>query len=181
MFDTSNFNLSSGTSNPLPVVNVSLRGGNKHRATTVDGLTCLWDSGATDSMLKRRQTKHYERNIRSNKVEYSTASGMYCTANGVKVPFCMPKISSRKIINHRFHVDNNKGESGIGYDMIICRDLMVQIGPTADFRCQFLQWDSTTVHMKEPSSLLVQYDITKREMRKVAIYTEEPASTREAT
>ena len=26
-FDTSNFNLYSGTSNPLPVVNISLRGG----------------------------------------------------------------------------------------------------------------------------------------------------------
>ena len=114
MFDTSNFNLSSGTSNPLPVVNVSLRGGNKHRATTVDGLTCLWDSGATDSMLKRRQTKHYERNIRSNKVEYSTASGVYCNTNDVKVSFCMQTFCIRKRINHRVHVENDKGESGIG-------------------------------------------------------------------
>ena len=43
-FDTSSFNLSSGTSNPLPVVTVSLRGGKKHTATTVSGITCFWDS-----------------------------------------------------------------------------------------------------------------------------------------
>ena len=42
-FDNSSFNLSSGTSDPLPVVTVSLRGGKKHIATTVAGLTCLWD------------------------------------------------------------------------------------------------------------------------------------------
>ena len=45
-FDTSSFNLSSGTSDPLPVTTVSLRGGKKHRAMTVDSLIYLWDSRA---------------------------------------------------------------------------------------------------------------------------------------
>ena len=78
-FDTSTLNLSSGTSDPLSVVTVSLLGGKKRRATTVAGMICLWDNRATDSMIKRLHTKHYQRNIRSNKVEYSTAAGMYCT------------------------------------------------------------------------------------------------------
>ena len=52
-FDSS-FILSSGTRDPLPVVTVNLRGCKKHRATTVSGLTCLWDSGATDGMIKRK-------------------------------------------------------------------------------------------------------------------------------
>ena len=38
-FDTSNFHFYSGTSNPLPVVTVSIQGGNKHRATTVADIT----------------------------------------------------------------------------------------------------------------------------------------------
>ena len=58
-FDNSSFNLSSGTSYPLPVVTVSLRLGKKHRATTVAGITCLWDSGATNSMIKILHTNHY--------------------------------------------------------------------------------------------------------------------------
>ena len=72
----------------------------------------------------------------SNKVEYITAAGMYCTTHDIKVPFFMPELSSSKIINHRFHVDNDKEESDIGYDMIIGRDQMVKIGLTADFKRQ---------------------------------------------
>ena len=99
-FDTSSFNLSSGTSDPLPVVTVSLQGGKKHRATTVAGITCLWYSRATDSMIKILHTKNYGRKMRSNKVEYSTAAGVYCTTHDVKVLFCMTELSSSKIINH---------------------------------------------------------------------------------
>ena len=81
MFDHNSFNWSSGTRDPLTVVTVSLRGGKKHRSTTVDGLTFLWDSGATNIMIKIRHTKYYERKIQSNKVEYSTAAGMYFTTH----------------------------------------------------------------------------------------------------
>ena len=59
--------------------------------------------------------------------------------------------------------------------------MMVQLGLTADFKRQFLQWDGTNVHMKEPRNLLGQTDLTKREMREVVIQTVEPAYTREAT
>ena len=51
----------------------------------------------------------------------------------------MPEFSGSKIINHRFHVDKDEGELGIGYDMIIGCDLMVQLGLTADFKRQVLQ------------------------------------------
>ena len=97
-----------------------------------------------------------------NKVEYSTASGVYCTTHDVKVPFCMPEFSSNKIIYHCFHVDNDKRESGIGCDMIIGRDLMVHLGLMANFRRQVLQWDGATVYMKEPSNFLGKSNLTKR-------------------
>ena len=180
-FDTSNFNLSSGNSNPLLVLTVSPQGGKKHRETTVAGLTLLWDSRATDIIIKRRHTKNHERKMRSNKVDYSTASGMYCMTHGVKVPFCMPKFSSSKIINHRFHGNNDKSESGIGYYMVICRDLVVHLGIKAYFKSQVLQWYVTTVHINEPISFLEQSDLTKRNMREVVIQAAEPASTRKST
>ena len=109
--------------------------------------------------------------MRSNKVEYGTAVGVYCSTNDVKVNFCMLELSSSKIINHRFHVDNKKSDSGIGYDMIIGHDLIVQIGLTADFKRQVLQWGGSTVNMKEPSSFLGKFDLTKREMHKVVMKT----------
>ena len=86
-FDTSNFNLSSSTSNTLPIITVSLGGGNKYRATTASGLICLWESGAKKFMIKRRHTNHYERKMWSNKVEYITAAGVHCTTHDVKENF----------------------------------------------------------------------------------------------
>ena len=93
----------------------------------------------------------------------------------------MPELSSSNISNHCFHVDNDKGELRIGYDMIICRDLMVQLGLTAVFKRQVLQLYGATVHVKEPSILLGKSDLAKCEMREVVIQTAEPDSTREAT
>ena len=109
--------------------------------------------------------------MRYNKVEYITAEGVYCTTHDVKIPFCMPDFSSSKIINHRFHVDNDKGELGIGYDMIIGRELMVKLGLTKKIKHQVLQWDGATVYMKEPSGLLGKYDLTKRDMCEVVMHT----------
>ena len=71
-FDNNSFNLYSGTRDPLPLVNISLWGGKKHRETTVSGLTCLWDSGSINIMIQIKHTKHYERKMRSNKLEYNT-------------------------------------------------------------------------------------------------------------
>ena len=72
-------------------------------------------------------TKPYEHNLHFNKVECSIDSGPYCKTHDVKVPFYMPGFSSGKIILHHFHVDNNESELGIGYVMIIGRNLMLQL------------------------------------------------------
>ena len=88
--------------------------------------------------------------MRYNKVECSTPTGPYYTTHDVKVPFCMPEFSSRKIISHRFYVDKNKGKSGIDYNMTIGRVLMVQLqlGLSADLNHQVLQWDGVILPMK---------------------------------
>ena len=70
---------------------------------------------------------------------------------------------------YRFHVDNNEGESRIGYDMIIGRNLMVQLGLPDNLKCQVLQWGGVTVPMKQNISLLGQTDITSCEMHKLVM------------
>ena len=60
----------------------------------------------------------------------------------------MPDLSSSKILEHSFHVDNEKVELGICYDMIIGHDLMIQVGIPANIKCQALQWDGITVPME---------------------------------
>ena len=133
-FDNSSFNSSRGIRDPLPVGTVTIRGGKKHRATAVAGLTCTWDNRATDSIINRKDTKNYERNMRYDKVEYIRADVMNCTTHDSKMFLCIPEFSSSKIINHCFHVDSDKGESGTGYEMIIGRDLMVQLDLMSNFK-----------------------------------------------
>ena len=81
----------------------------------------------------------------------------------------MPDFSSRNIINHCFHGNNDKSELGIGYEMIIGRELMVQLGLTSDCKRQVFQWDGATVHMKEPRGLIGKSNLNKHEMRKVVM------------
>ena len=81
----------------------------------------------------------------------------------------MIDLSSINIIEHRFHVNNNKGESGIGYGMIISRDLMIQLGLSNNFKCQVLKWHGVIVPMKETIGLLGESHLTSCNMRKVVM------------
>ena len=119
--------------------------------------------------------------MRSNKVEESTSIGPHCTTHDTKVPFFMPEFSIRNMISYRFNVDNNEGESGIGYDIIIERGLIVQLGLLDDFKHQFLQWYGATVIMKEPIGLLGKIDLISRKINEVVMNTTEKNSTREST
>ena len=93
------FSLSCGIKDPPPpVVTFRLWEGKKYRATIIYGLTCLWNSGATESTIKRKHTKLNERNMSSNKVEDSISIGPHCTTHDIKEPFSMSEFSSIKMI-----------------------------------------------------------------------------------
>ena len=66
----------------------------------------------------------------------------------------MSEFSRIKIIEHPFHVDNDKGKSGIGYDIIIGHDMMVQSGLWDEFKRQVLPWDCVIVPIKLPSDVV---------------------------
>ena len=82
------------------------------------------------------------------------ADGPYVTTHDVKVPFSISDFSGRNVIMHHIHVDNNKGESRIGYDMIIGCELIVHLVMKANFGYKIPEWDETLVPMKEPGNFL---------------------------
>ena len=132
-------------------------------------------------MIKKRHTRPYERNMSYNNVECSTLAGTYCITHDAKVPFCMPELSIRNRISHRFQVDNDEIKLGIGYAMIIGHDLMVKLGLLYDFKHKVLQWYGVTATTKESSGLIGQTYLNIREMHEVVMQIAEPAYTREAT
>ena len=141
----------------------------------------MCDSRATDSMIKWQHTKPYKRNISSNKVEYSRYAGPYCTKHCVKVTFFMPEFYRSRIMVHFFHGDKNESESGIGCDIFINHNLMVQLGLLVCFKNKFLQCDGLTVPIKEPRALIGKTDQTSHNIYEVEIQTAEPVPTRGAT
>ena len=87
------FSLSSGTPmDILSVVTVGLREVKKI-GTPPPRITCLWDSEATNSMIKNKYIGRYESIMCYKSFDHSTVSGPYCTTHYVKVLFCMPKFS----------------------------------------------------------------------------------------
>ena len=81
----------------------------------------------------------------------------------------MPDFSSSKIVSHKFHVDNNEGESVIGYEIVIGRDLMLQLGLSAKFKYQALKCYGFTVTMKESNGLLEKTDLTSCKIRNMVM------------
>ena len=64
-----------------------------------------------------------------------------------------------------------KSDPGIGYDMIIGCDLILQIGTMVDFKCQVFQWYDAAVPMNDPIMLLGQIDLKSCEICKLVMYT----------
>ena len=64
---------------------------------------------------------------------------------------------------------NARGNEGIGYDMIIGRYLMVQLGLKAKFGRQIMQLEKTVVPMNEPTNFICQPNLTKREVQELVM------------
>ena len=122
---------------PQPIVTIILRGG-KTPERPFFSPTYLWDGKSSNRVINKKHIKYYKSKSIYNKVEYSIATGLYCTTQCVKVHFIMPCFSIYKIITYHFHIDNEEDGTGIGYEMIIGHDIMVQLVMMTGFRFKVL-------------------------------------------
>ena len=66
------------------------------------------------------------------------------------MPFFILEFSISKITSHQFQVNNNEGEQGTVYYMIIVANLMVELILIADFKLHVLEWDGNVIPIKSP-------------------------------
>ena len=59
----------------------------------------------------------YKEKLRPNKFKHSTAAGMYCTAQYLKVKFCITYLSISNKITHLFYFNDSVGGLAQEYDM----------------------------------------------------------------
>jgi hypothetical protein len=68
------------------------------------------------------------------------------------VTFSLPEFNLKKQISWAFHVDDCS-ESSSTYDMIICRDLLGELGIIMNFNDHMVTWDTDTIPMKDRGTL----------------------------
>ena len=132
-------------------------------------------------MVKKSFVRKFREDFRKNKQQYDTAGGTYTSDYDVKINFTMPEFSASKIINQRFHVDNEEEDMNIGYDMIIGRDLMTKLGLITDYKRKVLTWDDISVPMRSAYHTDSKPTFSRAEIRQIMTQTAEPIATQEAT
>lgn len=81
-----------------------------HEACVVRLTTCLWDSGACDSMIKKSYVHKFHNKFETKKQGYNTtAAGVYTSNHNVKINITpMLEFLTCKVIKHHFHINDVK-------------------------------------------------------------------------
>ena len=78
----------------------------------------------------------------------------------LKKQFFITEFSISRVIPHLFNI-NDFFDACIGYEMVICHNLMVQPGPIKKFNRKFLEWEKSIAPTKYPGNFLGKPNITK--------------------
>jgi len=106
----------------------------------------LFDPGASNSLIGSRFAKGDAKMLpvkKRNVIQWKTPNGVFTTKNRVSIPFYLSEFSTSKKITWIFNVASHD----IGYDMIIGRDLLLELGIIIDFAKKTMSWDETTIEM----------------------------------
>eukprot|EP00957_Ditylum_brightwellii_P186913 14233476-Ditylum_brightwellii.AAC.1 len=113
----------------------------------------MGNSGASTSIVH----KNYCTSISKYRLKHNTwatAVGEFETWRKARIKFQFPEFSKSKEIGWSFHVEkSNPNDDTLGYDMIIGRDLMTDLGIIIDFKDGYIIWDGIKCPMKQRHSV----------------------------
>jgi hypothetical protein len=140
----------------------------------------LCDSGSSGSMVKGEIVQDFleEFGIKQN-IEYLTAAGSLSSTAKIPLQISLDEFGGATKILHDFDVDPNP--EGIGYDMIIGRDLLLKLNIDLRFSEKNIKWEDKIVQMKSFSDIWKDTHPTRAEMRATFLKSVEPKATKEET
>lgn len=94
---------------------------------------------------------------------YSTGNGIMKTQYESEIHLSLPEFSDSKIINWKFSVEDSEN---IGYDMIIGRDLMMQLKINFSFENKSVSWEGIEIPMRD-FNRLKKWNISQRELKTI--------------
>jgi hypothetical protein len=109
-------------------------------------LRCLIDSGSSGCIILNEFTKGLQKE-KSKSAKWTTKGGTFSTSAECAVPFYICDFSTQKRVQWTFHVDCTEKSSNLGYDMIIGRDLLSELGIDIMFSTGTLRWEDTKIPM----------------------------------
>ena len=129
----------------------------------------LLDPGSSGSLLTYRKGKLASPVKNSDApVGWNTPAGVFKTKMRKKLKFKLDEFSSSKVVQWDFNIANPNHD--IGYDMIIGRDLLIELGIIIDFKQKTMTWAEATIAMP-------QYDFQQKSEISSLEYENEPKST----
>ena len=153
---------------------INVFGGKKNRNRSHEGLRVLIDTGCSHSII----LKKYCKKLKDNKEkEYATGSGTLKTKYESKVYFSLPEFSDQKIINWVF---NTTSSEDLGYDVILGRDILLNLNINISFEKRNVSWDGIEIPMRDFNKLR-KYKFNKMEFKAFIQERDEPIVTQEAT
>ena len=107
----------------------------------------MFDSGASETIIQSSLVKNLK-SQKTQKQQWNTAAGKIHTNKLAKLMFNLPEFYESKIVQCWAHVF----EAKLNYDMIIGRDLMMQLGININFKNKTINWMDAEVPMRNPQS-----------------------------
>jgi transposase InsO family protein len=115
---------------------------------TYKDIKALVDSGASSSVVRKNLVKNLRSYTHDSPTRWTTAAGQVRTNHRANVTFMLPEFSDTKTVQWAMHVFQND----INYDIIIGRDLLVEMGMIIDFNEKHIMWNDVAVPMRRSNA-----------------------------
>ena len=162
--------------NMTPLTLVSLRKGKKNKKIFLADKKVLIDCGSSHSMCSTRCAKNKSK-WKKRKNTFSTGGGKLETNYEAKVAFSLSEFRNSKIIEWKFNLAERED---LGYDMIIGRDLLGQLGMIIDYKNKLIDWEGTKIPMRDYDRLH-KLNLSSKELNAIIRNSSEPIVTEKAT
>lgn len=103
----------------------------------------LVDSGASTTIITAPFVKKL-RSYEEKESHFQTTAGTFCTHAKAKIQFSLNEFFEKRLIEHVAHVAKDLS----GYDMILGRDLLHELGIDIKFSSKTIEWDGVAIPMK---------------------------------
>ena len=118
-------------------------------------IKALLDSGSSSTLISQQYAKKLRLRT-ENKTKWKTTAGEFTTSFKTKIEFSLPELHERRIITKTMHVTPNH----MGYDMIIGRDLLEDLGIDIKFSTSSILWDFAEIPMRPRQATVAEaYEI----------------------